>query len=316
MRSACRAILGLCLFLCALDGVSQPRTSTKSSSSPPRSRPTQSRDVTALTMTAPGQPTPARFAVSATRPQEGAKSIWDRWLGSLILAAIGSGAGAFGGAWIVFWLQGRKEERQRRENEIRELQGTQENEVRELRRLQFALINRISTLDTLWSEWLRPAQKQHGGHWAGLPGTPGVIPPEPLGLERIEFILQNEPNLFGQLHLIEQGFQSLLMTANRYSEWRDETSRRIEERSESDESDQEARTEGDQEAFRTKQLEGYAGPFFHYQLKALAASLYERCPYLRREVRARFDELADHIRTKYNAKPLGAVIEPPEGIVP
>ncbi len=177
--------------------------------------------------------------------------------------------------------------------------------------MQFALIDRVTTLDMLWSQWLAPAKERYGGHWGALRGTSGIIPPEPLGLERVEFILQSEPQLFGELHQIEQGFQGFLMTVNRYSEWRDETSRRIETRTEGD---QEKRTEGEQ-GFWTKELEEHAGPFFHYQLKTLADSLYERCPYLRRELMVRFDALANHIRTKYSAKPLGAVVKPPEGVV-
>jgi hypothetical protein len=222
-------------------------------------------------------------------------------LESLTLAAIGSGAGAIGGAGIVFWLQGRKEKRER-----------QEKEVRELRRMQFALVGRVSTLDMLWSQWLRPAKEEYGGHWAALRVTSGIIPPEPLGLERTGFILESKPQLLGDLHQSEQGFQSFLMTANRYSEWRDQAARRIEERTERD---QEERTE-DEKIFWTKELERLAGPFLHHQLKALADSLYERCPYLRRELMSRFDALANHIRTEYNAKPLGAVVKPPEGVVP
>lgn len=285
MRAACRVLLGLWLSLYALDGISQPRTDA-THALPPSSRPTRKSDdfsVTATALpvsTAPRQPAAAPFSGYAARPQKEIKSIWDRWLASLLIAAIGSGAGAFGGAWVVFWLQGRKEERQRRENEIREL-----------RRVQFAVADRVMVLDSLWNQWLAPAQA-HERHWAALQPPLGFTTPTAISLERVGFLLEVDPNLLGKLNRDEQMFQGLLATVTLYSKWREDASRRLEERTERD-----ARN-----AFSREEIETHAGPRLHFQLKGIAESLYKTFPDLRRELIARFDELAHHLRVGYDAK--------------
>jgi len=201
-------------------------------------------------------------------------------LGSLVVAAIGSGAGAFGGAWVVFWLQGRKEKRLRRENEIQEL-----------RRVQFAVADRVVILDSLWNQWLSTAQA-HERHWAALQPAFGPTPPTAISLERVGFLLGVDPTLLGKLNRDEQTFQGFLTTVALFSKWREDASRRLEERTERDNRD----------VFSREEIETHVGPRLHFQLRGIAESLYEVYPKLRSELMARFDELAHHLSTKYDAK--------------
>lgn len=206
----------------------------------------------------------------------------------LALATISSFAGAAAAAWIVFRLQTRKERRERRDEEIREL-----------RRIQFALIRRLALLEDLWKQWLGPAKKKFGGHWGGLQSPVGFSDPPPLALERLGFVIQTDANLLGRLDLIEQRFQAFLTTVNRYSKWREDASARIEERDREDGS-----PHGDTVKFSNAQVEAMAGHRLHHQLDALAGALYNMHGPLRADLLTMFDEVGEHIVSRYKGKRL------------
>lgn len=203
---------------------------------------------------------------------------WSEW----ISAGLSSFAGALAGAGIVFFLQTRKEEKERREGQINAL-----------RRIQFALVGRLNILSLIWNQWLQPAKASHDGHWAALQPPAGIVPPEPFPLERIEFVLINDPNLFGTLRVNEEAFQGFLDTVRRYSTSREEASRTIEKT--------DSRVV---EGFKQAELEKSAGPRLHYWLSALAKALYERCPTIQAELTSTFDRVAGYIKDEYRETPL------------
>jgi hypothetical protein len=210
----------------------------------------------------------------------------------LALAAITTFVAAAAAAWIVFRLQSKKEQRERREQEIRQRQERRDEEVRQLRRVQFAFSLRAATLGDLWNQWLEPALKEGGGHWAALQTPAGFTPPEPLGLERVEFLLETDANLFSRLHQSDRRLHSFLETTNRYSKWREEASARIEERT----------PRADATGFRAAQVEELAGHRLNYQLKALATGLFENCLSVRGDLMKVFEEVGDLIVKNYQGK--------------
>jgi hypothetical protein len=255
--------------------------------------------------------------VSRQAPQEpsGNRPLWY----DLALSAITAFAGAGAAAGIVFLLQLREDRRKREEDEARrqqerrdeearqqreyreaealQRQERRQTEVRELRRVQFALSLRAATLGDLWNQWLEPALKAAGGHWAPLQTPAGLVPPEPLSLERVEFLLETDANLFSRLHQADRRFHSFIETANRYGKWREEASVRIEERS--------PKAAG----FTTEQVEHLAGDRLNYQLRALARELFDKCLFVRADVMKVFEELGEHIVKEYGGKKLRVEFE-------
>jgi hypothetical protein len=264
-------VIGICLF-------GSPRAFPATPSATPGAALATKPAVTATARSVPTKGSPR----TATRAQP--ETTRDRPLSyDLILAAITSFAGAAAAAGIVFFLQNRKERRDRRDDE-----------VRELRRVQFAIMGRQASLRDYWTQWLEPALAKKG-RWGALQSLSGISPPPPLSLERIGFLLETDPNLLERLHLLDQRFDSLLETAERYSKFRDEATVRIEEG-----------TQGadDSGVISGEELRKLAGPRLHYQLETLAAALFERWPVVRAELTERFDEVGDHIVKGYQGKRL------------